>query len=128
MATKGVPNKNRVVGKGCDSLAGKADGEGGGSKHRNAGEHLMLDVACSQDSSEDFESRVVDLMEGLEKEETVLSLVAHSNILSKEAYLAQEGAVDLESGGGPVDQVNSGLSGRGEIQGVVGGKIQGVAA
>lgn len=88
MATKGVPNKNKVVGEGCDPSAGKADGEGGGSKHRNAGEHLMPDVACSQDCLEDFESRVVDLMEGLEKEETIFSLVAHSNILSKEAYLA----------------------------------------
>ncbi|KAI8528317.1 hypothetical protein RHMOL_Rhmol12G0140800 [Rhododendron molle] len=102
-----VPNKASVVGDGWDPTSGKVDGGGGGSKHGVAGEHLMLDGACSPDSSKAFESRVEDTVETPEKGEADLGLMAHSNLLSKEAYLAQEGVVDLECDDGPHDNIYS---------------------
>ncbi|KAG5557044.1 hypothetical protein RHGRI_007333 [Rhododendron griersonianum] len=52
--------------------------------------------------SEVFESRVEDSVEELEKGEIEVASGAHNILLSKEEYLAQEGAVDLNKDVGPI--------------------------
>lgn len=95
MALKSVSNRKRVVGERGVLSSGKAAGGGGGSKHSEAGEHLMHVSACNQDSSEIFESRVEDSFEIPEKEGSEVDCMAHCSPFSKEAYLAQERVVDL---------------------------------
>ncbi|KAG5555996.1 hypothetical protein RHGRI_006584 [Rhododendron griersonianum] len=93
--------------EGWDSTTGKADGGTGGSEHREAEGHLMPVIACNMDSSEIFESRVEESVEAGELGKSEMGLMAHSNFLTKKAYLT-EGVVDHDNGNGPVASLNSG--------------------
>lgn len=80
---KGETNGYKWVGMRRDRPDVEKGGREGGSKQECAGVHLLCDVACNGESSENSESWVGDSMEGLENTEDGLGLIAH-NFLSSD--------------------------------------------